>query len=246
MSAARDLVASPAKAGELVARDIRSRIANGEYLAGDRLPPEDVLMATLGLSRMTVREGLRILESQGLIEVRRGRGGGPRITHPSVAHLAPSLALTLQLQHVTYRDLYEASQLIEPALAGRLALTHSAADIAAMNDIVQRADDAALAGDRTAFAAAAADMHEAVTTRGGNKTLATFAGLMHELISHYYAFAVGFTEAQDYYERAVKSYRKFVRLVSSGDAAAAEKHWEQQLAVTNEGMDERDRPISFL
>lgn len=238
---------SAVKSGEVVARTLRNRIARGELHPGDRLPPEDELMANLGLARTTVREGLRILESQGLIQVRRGRQGGGRVTHPSVERLAESLALTLQLQKVSYRDLDQASQLIEPALAGRLARTHTDEDIAALRALVDRAGTAAERNDRQAFGMAATDLHEAIVARAGNETLATLSRLLHELRAEYYLWASDQTPGQKMFERAVRSYRKLVRLIELGDALAAEDHWRKQIVYTSgHGERDYDQPISFM
>lgn len=235
------------KTGEMVARALRSRIARGELKPGDRLPPEDELMANLGLARTTVREGLRILESQGLIEVRRGRQGGGRVTHPRVEHLAQGLALTLQLQDVTYHDLDGASQLIEPALAGRLARTRTDEDLAALAAAVEEAAVAARANDREAFSAAATAFHEEVVARAGNSTLATLSRLLHELRSEYYLWASQRTTDQKTFERAVRSYRKLIRLIEAGDEAGAEEHWRRQMAyIASVPGIEYDATIPFI
>lgn len=246
MSELRDTNGESLKSGEQVARDLRSRIARGELQPGDRLPPEDELMTRLGLARTTVREGLRILESQGLIEVRRGRQGGGRVTHPKVDHLAQALALTLQLQRVTYADLDAASQLIEPALAGRLADHHTDEDVAALSAVVDRAAAAARNFDRQAFGAAATELHEAVVARAGNTTLATISRLLHELRAEYYSWA-SLASDQARFDRAVRSYRKLVRLVEQGDGVAAEAHWRAQLAyISKYSRADVDRPIRFI
>src|SRR3989442_5029833 len=109
------------KTGEVVAERLRRQIARGELTIGQRLPPEDELMAQFGIARTTLREALRVLESQGLLEIRRGRTGGPVVTMPRIDSLAEGLAVTLQPQATTAGDLDAARQLIEPRLAGRLA-----------------------------------------------------------------------------------------------------------------------------
>ena len=77
------------KAHERVANILRDRIVTGELAAGDRLPPEDELTTQFGIARTTLREALRVLESQGLLLIRRGRGGGPVVTHPlSLIHIS--------------------------------------------------------------------------------------------------------------------------------------------------------------
>ncbi|MGH2345049.1 MAG: FadR/GntR family transcriptional regulator, partial [Chloroflexota bacterium] len=59
-----------------VVERIRRAIHLGIYVPGDRLPPERELAPTLGVSRTTLREALRLLEGEGLLESRRGTTGG--------------------------------------------------------------------------------------------------------------------------------------------------------------------------
>src|SRR5690606_28810121 len=108
------------KAAELVAQRVRKAIATGEMKDGDSLPSETELMAKFKVSRPTVREGIRILESEGLIRVSRGARGGGRVIGPDHGIVARAAALALQTQGVTIADLYEARTLIEPP-AARLA-----------------------------------------------------------------------------------------------------------------------------
>ena len=75
---ARDPVHIP-KAAVVVARRIRRGIMHGEFQPGQALPNETELMALYEVSRPVVREALRILESEALIKVKRGVGGGARV-----------------------------------------------------------------------------------------------------------------------------------------------------------------------
>jgi DNA-binding FadR family transcriptional regulator len=219
------------KAGELVAERLRRRIINGDLSVGDRLPPEEELTAHFGVARTTLREALRILETQGLIEIRRGRGGGGVITRPKPDQLAWNLALLLQFDGVTTADLDNARQLIEPALARQLAARHSDDDVAALTACIEAADIAADAGDVTQFAIAAARVHETIIERSGNVTLATLSNLLHLLVQHYYEQGARRSD-QALMRRAVRSYRKLLALVIAGDAKGAETHWRKQMATT--------------
>ena len=96
------------KMADIVAEDLRRQIIAGELREGDPLPPEDQLMGHAGVARTTVREALRILESEGLLIVRRGAGGGARIKTPSVANVARYIGLVLQSQGATLKDVYDA------------------------------------------------------------------------------------------------------------------------------------------
>ena len=232
------------KTGEMIAERLRRQIARGELAIGERLPPEDDLTATYGIARTTLREALRILESQGLLEMRRGRGGGPVVTMPKIDSLAEGLAVTLQLHGTTAGDLDAARQLLEPRLAGWLAASHSDDDLAALRAAVDRAAAAAAASDRTAFGAAALGVHETIIDRAGNTTLATISGLLHALVARYYVRSAARSDDEKMH-RAVRSYRKLARLIEQGDATGAEEHWRKQMTFTIEGW-HHDRSVDLF
>lgn len=59
---------------ETLARELTTRIVNGEYLPGERLPTESQLQEQWGVSRSVVREAMKVLASQGLVRIEQGRG----------------------------------------------------------------------------------------------------------------------------------------------------------------------------
>ena len=134
---------------------MRDRILRGELVPGQRLPPEDELTEQFGIARTTLREALRVLESQGLLTIRRGRGGGPEITHPSLEPAATALAVSLRLSGTTLGDLDEARRLIEPHLAGKLALSHTDYDLAKLQAVIEQGSEAAERKDIAKFGLAA-------------------------------------------------------------------------------------------
>jgi GntR family transcriptional repressor for pyruvate dehydrogenase complex len=75
----------------------------------------------LGVGRGTLREALRVLELQGVIVIRPGRGGGPVVSAPDSRHLASTLALLMQFSDTPFRSVLETRQYIEPIAAARCA-----------------------------------------------------------------------------------------------------------------------------
>ncbi len=114
-----------AKASLVIAADFRSRIAAGELQEGQPLPVESALVDELGVSKAVVREALRILENEGLVEVRRGLGGGPRVRHPSVPEVAKGMGVYLQIGDVLVTDVWETRDRIIGAAVERLAASGS-------------------------------------------------------------------------------------------------------------------------
>jgi len=229
------------KTGEVVAEHLRRQIARGELRVGDHLRPEDELTAEFGVARTTLREGLRILESQGLIRIRRGRGGGGVVTTPDLDLLGTGLAVALQLQATTMGDLDDARQLLEPALVAHLARDCVPEDLAALTAAIDNAAFAAEADDNESFGRAAAVVHETIMERAGNRTLGTVSRLLHGLVVAYYKRSAARSD-QPTMRRAVRSYRKLVSLIEAGDAAGAEDHWRRQMSYTV-GAHDRLQPI---
>lgn len=232
------------KASELVADRIRRRIVRGDLPVGTRLPPEEELMVSFGVARTTLREALRVLEAQGLLQIRRGRGGGGVVTLPTLTQASETLGAYLQLNRVRRGDLDEARLMIEPALAANLARSRRPEDLAVLEAHVAAADAAAHSDDRPAFGAAAAGLHIAIVERGGNTTLATLGALLVDLAS--WRYATGASRAtRDQMLRAAKSYGKLASLVRSGDPDEAQSHWTAQLAYLVGRGPDHDSPLDL-
>jgi len=243
MATAKAPARSAKKIHELVADQIRQQIVKGELAEGERLPPEDELTVQFGVARTTLREALRVLESQGLVAIRRGRGGGPVVTHPSLEPIAMALALTLQLQNTSVGDLDAARQIIEPAIAGQLARSHTDADLVALEEAIDLASDAAERNDGIAFGLAAARVHETLVERSGNSTLATISKLLQSMVRAYYTRHMDTTE-QALMRRAVRSYRKLLGYIRDADEAAAVQHWQATMRYTISHRDARE-PVTI-
>src|ERR1700719_666636 len=81
---------------DLIASCLRSRIVNGEIADGKLLPKQDELLEEFEVSRPSLREALRILETEGLITVRRGNMGGAVVHRPKPEAAAFMMGLVLQ------------------------------------------------------------------------------------------------------------------------------------------------------
>ena len=220
------------KTHEVVAEQLRRRIMNGELEIGERLPPEDELNQQFGIARTTLREALRVLESQGLLEIRRGRGGGPVVTKPNLEPASTALAIALQLEGATVGHLHEVRRMIEPNAAGMLAHKHTDADIAALGQAIDLAAIAAEANDTRAFGEAAASVHETLLERTANPALSIISQLIHDLVWRYYTDRAAAT-TQKLMRRAVRSYRRLVRYIEDGDVLGATDHWRSQMDFTS-------------
>jgi GntR family transcriptional repressor for pyruvate dehydrogenase complex len=111
----------PQRVAELVAGRLRDRILRGEMHDGDLLPKEDELREEFPVSKPSMREALRILETEGLVTVRRGNQGGAVVHRPTASDAAYTLAIVLSGQRVSIDDVAASLREVEPACAALCA-----------------------------------------------------------------------------------------------------------------------------
>src|ERR1700722_14195902 len=109
------------KAAEVAVAALRRRIILGLLAEGDALPSEDDLMIELGVSKPTLRQAIRILESESLVTVRRGARGGMHVSVPRIETAAGYAATVLEFRGTTISDLFEAAAALEGHCAAMLA-----------------------------------------------------------------------------------------------------------------------------
>jgi DNA-binding FadR family transcriptional regulator len=164
--------ASTSSKAEQIAQAMLSRIATSELRPGDTLATEAELLTQFGVSRPTLRESLRILESQEVIQLRPGPGGGILVRRPSVDTLAHSFSIFLRLNDVPFIMVLKAREAIEPALAAEAALHGSEMLFEEMQRSIDRMDDPKLTDE--GFVAENRLFHGLVAEASGNAVLKTF------------------------------------------------------------------------
>jgi DNA-binding transcriptional MocR family regulator len=109
------------RVAEMIANEIRHRILDGQLVDGDMLPKVDDLAYDFRVSKPSVREAMRILETEGLISARRGGAGGAEVHMPTADTAAHTLGMILQSTHATLADLATALLALEPTCAAKTA-----------------------------------------------------------------------------------------------------------------------------
>ncbi len=99
----------------VVSNAIEQRIMKGQLQFGDRLPTETKMAEDFGVNRSTVREGIRLLEQRGLVKRKAGRR--LFVALPHYDELGTREERALILRRVTFRELWEISMILEPAIA---------------------------------------------------------------------------------------------------------------------------------
>src|SRR3954452_16425603 len=157
------------KMAELVSQRLRQQIVRGELSEGDALPSEAELMTQFGVSRPTLREAFRVLESEGLISVRRGAHGGARVQIPNGDIAARYAGLVLEFRGTTLEDVYDARNIIEPPCAAMLARKRTTADIKRLRATHDEAREHL--DDGNALIRVHNEFHAVMIDLAGNKTM---------------------------------------------------------------------------
>lgn len=227
------------KTAELVADKIRQRIISGELSEGDSLPPEGQLMEQFGISRPTLREAFRILETERVISVSRGSRTGARVSLPQVGSVSRYASFVLQANSVTVPDLFEARLAIELFVVRRLARKSSEKQLKLLRDEIDRIVELNKVGNAREVVIALTDAHRLLVELGGNDTLhfmmEMLQGLMEQVKLRLIARHVESTMEDRH--TVLKSFRKLISLIEAGDGDAAAKHWRLHLLNANKQWD---------
>ncbi|WP_345344609.1 FadR/GntR family transcriptional regulator [Rhodococcus olei] len=235
---AKSSVVRVPKAGELVAASLRRRIITGELKVGDPLPNEATLMEQFGVSRPTLREAFRILESEAIITVLRGAHGGARVLAPDSSSAARYAGLLLQYQGVPLVDVYRARASLEVTAVGMLADGSRAAELDTFEALVDAGAD--LVDDPEAFARHDVDVHQALIDLAGNQTLAVLAGMLVHIIDAHNALFIAAHGTDDGGQPAARAahraYLRLLGLMRSGDVIAAQEYWRKHMDLLEQYM----------
>lgn len=173
------------RVAEMVADILRARIVNGELVDGDMLPKQDDLLAEFQVSRPSIREAMRILETEGLISVRRGNIGGAEVHAPKPRNAAYMLGLVMQSKNVTLTDVATALRILEPACAALCAERPDRVDkvvpqLRALNEQAEAHID-----DGPSFTRLARQWHDEMVKACGNETMILLVGTLETIWSHH-------------------------------------------------------------
>src|SRR5688572_10928069 len=108
----------PQRMGEVVANSLRDSILRGEI---EVLPRLEDLTEQFDVGPPAVREAMRILETEGLITMRRGNVGGAHVHLPTSDRVAYMVSLVLQSKSIEVRDVGAALRQLEPLCAAMCA-----------------------------------------------------------------------------------------------------------------------------
>jgi GntR family transcriptional regulator, transcriptional repressor for pyruvate dehydrogenase complex len=153
-----------------LADDIKTQIVHGELESGNKLPNERELSEKFGVSRTVVREAMKSLAQEGLVEIQPGRGTYVVYqTMDAVKRSLGNLAMFDKEQH--WEDLVQVRELFEPGIARLAALNAKPEDILAMTEAVETMENTLENAD--SYIAADNKFHNALASATGNNLISS-------------------------------------------------------------------------
>ncbi|WP_026239532.1 FadR/GntR family transcriptional regulator [Parafrankia discariae] len=230
--------ATPREKPQRIADELRRLIVEGDLSEGESLGHEPDLVERFGVSRPSLREALRILETEGLISVRRGVLGGVVVHRPDQRMTARTAALVLQARNVPLADVHAARSMLEPvAVRFVAALPDHASAATELRRLT--AEQLEVIDDPEAFGNANSRFHARLVELAGNQTLGIVAEMLNEIVARAVA-AVSRPEdgreTTDTRLRGLRSQARLATLVEAGDATAAEEHWKEHMTVSGKAL----------
>jgi len=234
---------SAPKPHDLLADQLREAILRGEITVGEALPPERELVEQTGLTRGAVREALRALAAEGLLETRAGRYGGNIVTLPGQESMANSIGQFVRGRKLPLRTLHEARYALEPALARLAALHRTERELEALKALHQELIDSVDSFQH--FSLANIKWHNAIARASGNELLSAI------LYALSYGIAVSTTteeyDTPETRKQVIRIHAQIMSAIEARNADLAERRMRQHIGATHAraaAPDTTDVPMS--
>jgi DNA-binding FadR family transcriptional regulator len=234
------------KTSERIARDIANYIVDADLPEGATLPREKEMLEMLGVGRMTLREGLRLLETQGVIDIRSGPRGGPVVRRPQPDDLAGTLTLLLQIHRASLADVMRARQALEPmvaALAAEHITDEQLAELARTIELMRTHTES-----QDIFLHQNERFHQIVAEASGSVILQVFSDTLKNISS---GENFGIEYRPDHRKAVAAAHERIVTALRKRRPRDAEKAMRQHLAEASEYWNRRypdlvARPVRWI
>jgi GntR family transcriptional repressor for pyruvate dehydrogenase complex len=217
---------TPEGSTDQVVAFVRDLIERRRVGPGDRLPTERGLATQIGVSRPTVRAGLRALVALGVVQSRHGSGTYISAGPPSLG--SEPLSLLAALHRFTHDQMYEARRILEVEAAALAAERATAEQLASMAEEI--ASLFATMEDPLRFLVHDIDFHRTVAAASANPIVAAMVEMVSALYYERRRETAGRAADRDLRD-AAEAHRRIYQAIRAHDAAAARRAMQEHLTL---------------
>lgn len=211
------------RVAEIVASKLRDDILSGRLRAGDILPTQENLFQEFGVSPPALREAIHLLETDGLISVRRGNMGGAVVQLPSAERTAHMISMVLQTRAATPADVSGALLHLEPICAGMCAARADRATEVVLHLQAEIDTQTAQFDDSAQYVRNARRFHEVLVARCGNEPMILLIGSLELIWSTHESQVWGDDVNEKTMRAALRDHQRLLVAISEGNVARATK-----------------------
>ncbi|WP_020042108.1 FCD domain-containing protein [Salipiger mucosus] len=228
-----------------LAETIKEWVVEHELRKGDRLPGEAELMARYGRSKGTVREAMRILEAQGLVETRTGPGGGSFVGEVSGERARALLANYFYFRDLSIADIYQMRKLLEPEVAASLAGQLSEAQLSKLEAVIAEYPlPARDAGEERAQHVSSLKFHALLASYADNPLLAFVVEFMAQILTELTVWRRLYEPVNHRLWKKGRRYQtELVEALRRGDPAAARAVMRAHMETAEALMQEQEAQV---
>ena len=197
-------------------------IRDGRLNPGDKLPPERELAEAFGVSRTSVRDAIRVLEMQGMVEPRQGDGTVVRDLSPD--SLVSPLASVLARNGRLLTELLDVRKILEPPLAARAAAHASEEDVNKLRAILDRQTEKVRRGELAIDEDT--QFHYMIATAAKNSVVMRVVDVLMDLLRESRERSL---QVKGRLQKSLAGHRQIFGAIRSRDQAAAEAAMRQHL-----------------
>lgn len=219
------------RAHEYVAEQLRREIALGLIQVGGRLPSERDLAQLFGVSRVTIQQAVNLLESEGLLRARRGRGGGTFVTEPPLMPGSDQpLIERIRRDRALIAEAVECRKAVEPAAAAAAAKLRTTADLDRMQTLHSKSQSAA---DDSEFTSIDSQLHLAIAETARNRfLLSTIETVRLVLVDPILILP----ETPLWQSKSLREHEAILDAIARADASAARRAMEVHIGHTAQSI----------
>ncbi|WP_237565367.1 FadR/GntR family transcriptional regulator [Ornithinimicrobium cavernae] len=211
----------PVRLYQTIVDQIEQALASGELRPGQRLPSERELVSQFGASRGTVREALRVLESNGVVRSRPGDPRGPEILPFSSQGIAKQLTRLTQVDGIGLAELVSFRMILDSSANLLAAQLRTAEELAAIEATVAAMRDAIRDGYQ-AFSEADVAFHDAIAMASRNSLIQVCNHVVREVVLSLISDKiVQSPNSQALMERSLRHHEDVLAQIRAGDGITA-------------------------
>lgn len=197
-----------------VSQQIEQAILSGELKPGDMLPPERVMGKQFGVSRTVIREALKALELQGLLEIQQGRGAMVAVPNPN--SVASSMIRYLRVEDSPMWALHELRSILEIEIAALASERRETQDLDTLTDLVAKMSEQVSSPSR--YAELDLEFHRALTNSAHNPLFSLVLDPFMTLLRESRRLGATVPDAQ---QRSLEAHRQVLAAVRDQDPVTA-------------------------